>query len=518
MGLLFGREGVGHAVQIQTVFAQRLAVVGHVDQPRVVVACGGVLVQPAQRLVQKVVGVGDRVVVGVHQFVGGAVRQGVAGAFGHKRFAVGRCALEIRGAVAAHLVQHQHHTACAALRVERGDAFVQPVQHGLVKAFTALAQAGQLQLACDHVGHTRAHAFAARLVVQPQHGQARALQHIKQALVLGGFVAALLARERRKHAGNRYLGVGAARLHLGVIHQVALGLPARQRGRGGPRIAAEPPVLRPRCFAHHHHQQRGPCLLRVGGAQLRVFAHGLQGAHLFGQLVGGQAGGGVHAVERVDHVAQAFVVAHERGHALVGEQRHQHCDQQAQHHRARIAPGLRQPAVRAQGLAPNPPQRHSGHQQHGEQQRGREQVAHFAGIGLHHVGQHGGVDHRAVLPHEVGVERRHQHQQRSRQPVHARPSQQRQQGHGAAEHHQAQPAEQHRLLAGLAAQTQHALPQRHIAHHHQPQRQRPHHPPRRNTRNRPRHRTGAQAPKPNHPRRQEHAIPHRPEQPGGGNV
>lgn len=89
MGLLFRGQRVGHTVQVQPFFAERLAVVGQVDETGLEYAGSFFRFQPLQRQIEKVVGVGDRVVVGIHQMLGRTVGERVAGAFGHERLAVG---------------------------------------------------------------------------------------------------------------------------------------------------------------------------------------------------------------------------------------------------------------------------------------------------------------------------------------------------------------------------------------------------------------------------------------------
>ena len=85
------------------------------------------------------VGIDNAVVVGVDQRIALAALQGIAGAFGQELLERGRRSLEIRRAVAAHLVHHQHHTLGAALRRQGGNARVKALQHDLIKTFAAVA-------------------------------------------------------------------------------------------------------------------------------------------------------------------------------------------------------------------------------------------------------------------------------------------------------------------------------------------------------------------------------------------
>src|SRR5665647_1679632 len=60
-------------------------------------------------------GIDNAVVVGVDKRIALAALQGITGAFGQELLERGRRSLEIRRAVAAHLVHHQHHAFGAAL-------------------------------------------------------------------------------------------------------------------------------------------------------------------------------------------------------------------------------------------------------------------------------------------------------------------------------------------------------------------------------------------------------------------
>jgi hypothetical protein len=126
--------------------------------------------------------------------------------------------------MAAHLVHHHHHAAGAPDRIQRGDALVEVLEHDLVETLTPAAQGRIFQRAGEHLAHAFTQALAPGLVVQPQHRQPGALQHVQQVLIrlAGGFMG--LLAQVREHAGHRRLGVGAAGAHIAEIGQAALGL------------------------------------------------------------------------------------------------------------------------------------------------------------------------------------------------------------------------------------------------------------------------------------------------------
>ena len=81
--------------------------------------------EPVDGSAEELIGFQNRVVVGIHQFGVRAVGEDFGGAFGLEL--LGRCgrAFGIRGAVAAHLVQHHHCAARALLGWQGGNARVQ---------------------------------------------------------------------------------------------------------------------------------------------------------------------------------------------------------------------------------------------------------------------------------------------------------------------------------------------------------------------------------------------------------
>ena len=128
-----GRENVGHGVEVDAVLAKRFAVVGKVEHRGVEV---GARLQAVDRLGEVVVGVEDRVVVGVDDFLAPAV--GELGGLAGRGEALERLrvALEIGRPVAAELVEDDQGVAGDGL--ERG---VEPVGQDLVMALAALAEA-----------------------------------------------------------------------------------------------------------------------------------------------------------------------------------------------------------------------------------------------------------------------------------------------------------------------------------------------------------------------------------------
>ena len=147
------------------------------------------------------VGLDDAVVVGVDHLLALAFLQRGGGAFGAKLLVLGRGALVVRGAVAAHLVHHHHGATLALLGRQGGDLGVQVLEHHAVQALTASAQRRVFLGAGAGFAHAVAHALAARLVVHPQHGQAGVVQHIDQAFVVGRAALVARAAQVRVHAG-----------------------------------------------------------------------------------------------------------------------------------------------------------------------------------------------------------------------------------------------------------------------------------------------------------------------------
>ena len=381
-------------MQEQVVLAQRLAVVGHIQQGGVVARA--LRLQEADRVGQHVVGVGDRVVVGIDDCVRRALAQlgGVAG---------WRVALEFLGrapvvgrAVAAHLVQHDQVVALAI-----GHLGLQPLQQDLVHAFGAAAQRG-----VGRVGHLLrrqpgAHALAAGLVVAPLHAEAGAVHHMQQRLFTADALLVVVASaDAREHAGQRGFGVGAAAAHIGEIDDIERG----QFGRGLPRVAVQPPVHRAGGFADDQHKEQRLAAPGPGRAGHRIDADGHQRLGRLDRVGRGDAGQRIHIVGRGHQVAHRFVRPHQRRQVL----RHRHeradADQHRGHERAQ-APGDRHPPRPLAHLRePHQPGRQHSLPGQVRQHVPGQQVTRFADIGVHQVAQHRRVEEHRVPAHEVGRE------------------------------------------------------------------------------------------------------------------
>ena len=123
--------------------------------------------------------------------------------------------------MAAHLVQHHHRAPCPPLGAQVVQLAGQLLEHDAVQAFAVFAQRGVGQVAGDCVGHPVAHAFAARLVVQPHHSQAGMLQHVQQVFEPARLAFVHVFAMVRKHARHGGLRVGAARHDVAKPDQVA---------------------------------------------------------------------------------------------------------------------------------------------------------------------------------------------------------------------------------------------------------------------------------------------------------
>ena len=184
------------------------------------------------------------------------------------------------------------------------------------------------------------------------------------------------------------------------------------------RIAANAEVGRPRCFAHHQHQHR--CgFFRFEHSGLGVIANALQRQLALRLFSIGQAADGVHRVERVEHVAQRLVVAHDGGQVLKHQHEHSSSQRRTQQHRAQ----LMRPALPAHGAARvrvPPPQTGQAHAHQQQPRQGeRSQVTRFGHIGVERVGNHGRVDDHAIQSHEItryGCHRQQHQAQRSAPP------------------------------------------------------------------------------------------------------
>jgi hypothetical protein len=121
---------------------------------------------------QHVVGVQQRVVVGVDDLLAAAAAQVVAAAGGLEARKGRRVAPEVRRPVVAQLVQHQQLRAAGLAQ-----HVAQAVQQAFVQAAAVVAQAGRRRCPCTVCRRQAfAHALAAALVVAPGHAHAGARQ------------------------------------------------------------------------------------------------------------------------------------------------------------------------------------------------------------------------------------------------------------------------------------------------------------------------------------------------------
>ena len=196
-----------------------------------------------------------------------------------------------------------------------------------------------------------------------------------------------------------------------------------------------------------------------------------------GHLLGHQDARRINAVERADHETHIPLVAHQRRQTLVAGQGRPDHQAQTQRRPHPVAPQMGQYGTGFKRSSPDPPHGRSSNQHHTRRELPRHQIAHFARIGVHDIGQHGGIDHRTVLPHEVAVERRHQHQHRGDRTVQPGPMHQPQQRGRTASHHQAQGQDHASALRQGLIEHQQPGPQRPVADCGDPQRQGPHQAP-----------------------------------------
>jgi hypothetical protein len=137
-----------------------------------------------------------------------------------------------------------------------------PTRKRVVEALAVAAQprrvgGGQVR------GRLRRHAcadvLAARLVVEPEHGEADRLQQVEQVLAFGGapFERALV--ERREHARHRVAGVGPARADVAKAEHAG----ARELGIRLARVAVEREVVGPRRLADDDDDERRLVVARV---------------------------------------------------------------------------------------------------------------------------------------------------------------------------------------------------------------------------------------------------------------
>ena len=397
------RNRVGDAVQEEVVLAERLTMVGHVDDGGVHAV--GLRLQALDQRGHQVVGVEQGVVVGVDDLLSGAQAQVVLLAGRLEPREGRRMAPEVRRTMVAQLVQEQH---LCPFRL--GQAFVQIMQQAFIQAAPTLAQAGRVPVLDEGGGQPIAHPLAAGLVVHPLHAHAGTGQHVQQRLAAADALLVIgPAAHGREHAGQRHLGVGAAARHLGKVDQAGRG---GELWRGLPRIARQAPVRRAGGLTHDEDQHQRPRALGEvrawGGVQpdglaRRCGALGVSRQH---------AADGPEVVGRGDQVAQFLLIAHERREGLEDRQDGAHDHGQR---REQGACAHQQGAGPASGLQPQPPEHQQGQgglPQQVRQQGPAEQFAGFLGVGAQHIAQHGRVEVDAKAVHEVASKRRAHDQQR----------------------------------------------------------------------------------------------------------
>jgi hypothetical protein len=354
--------------------------------------------------------------------------------------------------------------------VDGGKHAGQGLQQQGIRAFAIGAVLGRGHRTQKTVGNAVAHPLATGLVVQPVHAQAGALHQVHQALFVCLVQAG--ATPAREQAGHRHLRAGAAGLDVGEVHQITLGAQRLQARRGRAGVTAQAKVRRARRLTHHHNHQRRTVMGGGRDAHAGIQAHGPQRLGGHGRLAQPLHHHAVNHVERVDHVAQGLVVAHERGDALESrEQRdHKHCERHQ--HGGTALPPLVPHCHRPHGHAP--PHDRRQHRTH-EQRHGKvsaQQALRFQPVGVKHVGHHAGVDHDAVGEHEVAG---HAGQQQQHNPQCAAPGTPHEGGQygqerGAYHHGEREHDPQATGLLHVRAQVN-RTPQRDVAHRGQPQRQ-----------------------------------------------
>ncbi|MNC22469.1 hypothetical protein D3C75_704710 [compost metagenome] len=343
---------------------------------------------------QHLVGIGQGVVVPVDDFLLAALVQRVALAHRGEALAITGVALEVLGAVAAHLVQHQH-----GVLVEVVDQLPQALQQDLVMAFTISAQLRVLEFADIDELHAVAGALAARLVVTPLHRQAGTLEDVQQPFaVLRHAGIVVLALHAREHAWHRNGGFRAAGVHIGERQQALF--PGKVRC-GIAVVAKHAEVVCPRTFAHHQHGQRLAFVLLPGSITLGIFAIMLEGPRCGTDALADITNGGTHDIAGGEHQAQFVVVAKQRRQALVVDQCHR-----AQGHHAgtanhQLAEQFTVPGAIGDRRLPQQHRRHYTEAQDIQGKLQRKQVTHFRHVGFRDIAEHARVNKYAVLVHEV---------------------------------------------------------------------------------------------------------------------
>ena len=132
MQLLPGRDGIRRTMQIQSIFAQRFAMVRYIQHCRIAL---GLRLQQVDQMRQHAIGIQDRIVVGIRDLSLRAAAQLRGFADGCPALECGRVALEIiRPVVAEHVQDDQ------AIAGHRLDLVRKASQQDLVEAASAGAQ------------------------------------------------------------------------------------------------------------------------------------------------------------------------------------------------------------------------------------------------------------------------------------------------------------------------------------------------------------------------------------------
>jgi hypothetical protein len=402
LGLHARRDRVGHAVQVQPLLAERFAMVRDIQDGTVHAV--GERVQPADEARQHVVGVQQRVVVGVDDGLVAAAIQPVVDAGGLEAVKLrGRAAVVGRAAVAELVQDDEVHAALLRQTVQQA-----PQQH-LVQALAVAAQRRRRGVRHQGLQEPRAHGLAAGLVVAPAHRHAGARQHVQQVLAAADASLVVAAPSHGcEHARQGGLGVGAAARDLREVDHGQLG----QLGRGLTRVAVQTPVGGPRRFTHHQDQQGRAFTRSERRAGLRVAPHRQPLAGFAAHLGAREARAGEHHVGRRDQMAQLRMMAHQHGHRLRDRQHRRHPHEQGRSQQQQPTREHLQERAALQRQAPQHPRRQCRAEQQRGQQAPVDKLARLGHMGVQHDAQHALVDEHAVAADEVGSRRGDQEQQR----------------------------------------------------------------------------------------------------------
>ena len=469
VGLFVGRDGIGRAVQIQAVLAERFAVVGHEQHRGVerdigsgrfrrtrrdrraighvaacVMAAGHEAGQRRRRVAvdqrprfaeqrgdvrEDMAGVEHAVVVGVAQLRVAAALQFVGTAFGLEDRVLVGIACVVRGSVAAEQMHHDHGVALD--RRQHGAQFVH--QHLVVAAFGVAVRGSRLavaRFARAHLARPLRQSLAAGVVVQPQHVVTAVHQYIQQVFaMLGDSIVVVAAAQIGKHAGQRGRGIGAAAADLAEIH----GGHVMQIEIGIARVAVEVETRGAHGFADRQHQYHRPVAGLRRAAAARVHADPLQRPVVFAGVIQ------IRQVrrqqrERVGDVAQLHVIAQQRGNILAEAERG---DAEQREREQREFQSREDLAQRLFPIHFDPPQqqrRQDAQRADAQQHAQIEPLAGLARVGFVDAGQRMAIDHRAVVADEI--RRARGQDQRQRQARFEGPAQAERQQHQQSEREQ----------------------------------------------------------------------------------